>query len=298
MSNRYMKTDDSHVNREHAPGCSRQVVGVSFRKGGKRYFFDSGGLTLRQGAKVIAETSRGLEFGEVTMEPVTESEVTLTAPLKSVVRIATAEDIERARQNRDRERLALDFAREKIVEHKLEMKLIDVEYAFDASQVTFFFVAEGRVDFRQLVKDLTGYLGRKIQMHQLGARDETKVFGGLGMCGRVLCCASWLRSFEPVGMKMAKEQSLFLNPLKFSGVCGKLMCCLRYEYDMYKTLRATLPGVGSIVETESGPGKVTAVNVLQETVTVEFSAGATTTLPVARVRLIRDRKGAPADEGE
>jgi cell fate regulator YaaT (PSP1 superfamily) len=280
------------------PACSRRVVGISFRKGGKRYFFDAGGLYLRQGTKVIAETSRGLEFGEVTMEPVEEADVTLTAPLKSSVRLATADDVERARQNRDRERVAFEFAKEKIEEQGIEMKLVDVEYAFDASQATFFFVAEGRVDFRQLVKELTTYLGRKVQMHQLGARDETKVFGGLGVCGRVLCCASWLRSFDPVGMKMAKEQSLFLNPLKFSGVCGKLMCCLRYEYDMYKELRTDLPNVGAIVETESGRGKVAAVNVLQGLVTVDLEVGASATLRAREIRVVRDRKKGPAEDGE
>jgi cell fate regulator YaaT (PSP1 superfamily) len=293
MSDRQQITNH---NDEHEH--SRRVVGVSFRKGGKRYFFDAGGLYLRQGTKVIAETSRGLEFGEITIEPVREAEVTLTAPLKSVVRIATADDIERARQNRDRERVAFEFAKEKIEEQELEMKLVDVEYAFDASQVTFFFVAEGRVDFRQLVKELTTYLGRKVQMHQLGARDETRVFGGLGICGRVLCCSSWMRSFDPVGMKMAKEQCLFLNPLKFSGVCGKLMCCLRYEYDMYKDLRAGLPGVGAIVDTESGPGKVTAVNVLQQLVTVDLDVGASATLPAAEVRVLSERKKGQAGGGE
>ena len=270
--------------------CCRQVVGISFRKGGKRYFFDAAGLDLKEGMRIIAETARGLEYGEVTMEPVPEDEVVLTAPLKNVVRIATDDDAERARQNRDRELSAFEYAKERIEVQGLDMKLIDVEYAFDASQATFFFVAESRVDFRQLVKELTGYLGRKVQMHQLGARDETKIFGGIGICGRALCCASWMRSFEPVGMKMAKEQSLFLNPLKFSGTCGKLMCCLRHEYDMYRENRQGLPTTGAIVSCTHGRCRVTSVDVLSRRLTVETENNAVFTIDAAAAKVLEDRK--------
>lgn len=266
------------------------MVGVSFRKGGKKYFFDPNVLTLRLGVKVIAETSRGLEFGEITMAPSMVDEDSVVSPLKRVVRIANADDHDRARHNRDKEKIALECAQDKVKELSLPMQIIDVEFSFDSSSATFHFVAEERVDFRELVKELTSYLGRKVQMHQVGARDEAKFYGGCGVCGRELCCASFLPSFDPISMKMAKEQSLFLNPLKFSGLCGKLMCCLKYEYEGYKEGREKLPSVGAIVECEKGKGKVVEVNVLKETLTVEFGDGARAEMHPFEVVVIEDKK--------
>jgi cell fate regulator YaaT (PSP1 superfamily) len=270
----------------------REVVGVSFRRGGKRYFFDRNGLPLRCGMKVIAETARGLEFGQVTMNPTLVDEEALVTPLKKVVRIADADDHDRARHNRDKERIALECAREKVAELRLAMQILDVEFSFDSSSATFHFVAEERVDFRELVKELTSYLGRKVQMHQVGARDEAKFYGGCGVCGRELCCASFLASFEPISMKMAKEQSLFLNPLKFSGLCGKLMCCLRYEYKGYREGRERLPSVGAIVAGSRGRGKVVELDVLNGTFTVDFGDGLKAKVRPEEVVVVEDKKKA------
>lgn len=271
-------------------GPQREVVGVSFRKGGKKYFFDRNGLSLLAGMKVIAETSRGLEFGTVAMESTMVDEESVVSPLKKVVRIANADDHDRARHNRDKERIALECAQDKVKELSLPMQVIDVEFSFDSSSATFHFVAEERVDFRELVKELTSYLGRKVQMHQVGARDEAKFYGGCGVCGRELCCTSFLPSFDPISMKMAKEQSLFLNPLKFSGLCGKLMCCLKYEYECYKEGRENLPSVGAVVESEKGKGKVTEINVLLQTLTVEFGDGLKVELRPCEVVVVEDKK--------
>ncbi|MHB0913519.1 MAG: PSP1 domain-containing protein [Armatimonadota bacterium] len=249
------------------------VVGVSFKKAGKVYYFDPCGLELREGDFIIAETARGTEFGEVLVEPKEVAEADIVPPLKRVLRKASAHDMERETANREKEKRALSVCQEKVHAHNLPMKLIDAEYCFDGNQVTFYFSAESRVDFRELVKDLAGALRAKVQLHQVGVRDEAKLFGGLGPCGRVLCCTSFLSGFEPVSMKMAKEQSLFLNPLKFSGICGKLMCCLKYEYHTYKEAHSRLPGVGSMVETPKGPGRVVEVNVIRESLSVEMGDG-------------------------
>lgn len=250
------------------------VVGVSFKKVGKVYYFDPNGIDLREGDYVIAATARGIEFGEVMCEPKQVGEDELVAQLKKVVRKATIEDFEREESNRQKEKEAFDLCHHKILTHNLPMKLIEVEYCFDGSQIVFYFSADARVDFRELVKDLAGAFRTKVQLHQVGVRDEAKLFGGLGPCGRPLCCASFLAGFEPVSMKMAKEQSLFLNPIKFSGVCGKLMCCLKYEYPTYRDAKLRLPKVNSIVGTPRGPGKVIDLNVFKETAAVELENGA------------------------
>jgi cell fate regulator YaaT (PSP1 superfamily) len=249
------------------------VVGVSFKRAGKVYYFDPNGIELHEGESVIAETARGIEFGEVLIEPKEVTEKEIVAPLKMIVRKATPSDITREESNRQKEKNAFHVCQQKIHQHDLPMKLIDAEYCFDSSQVTFFFSAEARVDFRDLVKDLAGALRTKVQLHQVGVRDEAKLFGGMGPCGRALCCASFLNGFEPVSMKMAKEQSLFLNPLKFSGICGKLMCCLKYEYQIYKDAKDHLPGMGSFIATPKGQAKVIEVNVIKETFAALYEDG-------------------------
>ena len=245
------------------------VVGVAFRKVGKVYYFDPGELALNEGDFVIAETARGVEFGEVVLEPRDVSEEELVAPLKRVVRVATGDDLQREASNREKEKHAYEVCEKKIAEHGLPMKLLEAECAFDGSQVTFSFSADGRIDFRELVKDVAGALKTKVQLHQIGVRDEAKLIGGYGGCGRSLCCATFLSSFEPISMKMAKDQSLFLNPAKFSGVCGKLMCCLRYEHEHYKLSQKRFPAVGAILQLESGRAKVIDVNVINDMITLE-----------------------------
>ncbi|MEN6356788.1 MAG: stage 0 sporulation family protein [Armatimonadota bacterium] len=245
------------------------VVGVSFRRVGKVYYFDPGELALNEGDFVIAETARGVEFGEVVLEPREVSEEELVAPLKAVVRVATGDDLQREASNREKEKHAFEVCERKIAEHGLPMKLLEAECAFDGSQVTFSFSADGRIDFRELVKDVAGALKTKVQLHQIGVRDEAKLIGGYGGCGRSLCCATFLSNFEPISMKMAKDQSLFLNPTKFSGVCGKLMCCLRYEHEHYKYAQKRLPAVGAILQLDDGRAKVIDVNVINNMITVE-----------------------------
>jgi len=251
------------------------VVGVSFRRGGKIYYFDPGEIELKEGDFVIAETSRGIEFGEVMIPPREVPESELVAPLKKIVRMATGDDLQQAAANRDKEREGFEIAQQKIEEHGLDMKLLDVECNFEGTQIIFYFSAEGRVDFRELVRELAGALKTKVQLHQIGVRDEAKLIGGYGPCGRELCCALFLTNFEPISMKMAKDQSLFLNPAKFSGICGKLMCCLSYEHEFYKEAKEKMPHVGAVVETERGQGKVVDVNVVSETLLVELEGGTT-----------------------
>lgn len=261
------------------------VVGVSFRRVGKIYYFDPGELNLREGDFVIAETARGVEFGEIMIEPRDVPEHELVAPLKRVVRVATGDDLERAAANREDERHAGEVCARKIAEHALPMKLLEAEYSFDGTMVTFCFSAEGRVDFRELVKDLASTLKSKVQLHQIGVRDEAKLIGGYGTCGRVLCCSSFLSNFDPVSMKMAKDQSLFLNPAKFSGVCGKLMCCLRYEHEFYKDAKETLPAVGAFVPTPRGLGKVLDINVVSGMMLVETEEGVTLNVGAHEINL-------------
>jgi cell fate regulator YaaT (PSP1 superfamily) len=249
------------------------VVGVSFKRAGRIYDFDPNDIVLHEGDFVVTETSRGVEFGAVMTEPRHISETEIICPLKKITRKATQSDINRDESNRQKEKNAYRTCQQKIVAHNMPMKLLDAEYCFDGSQVTFYFSADSRVDFRELVKDLAGTLHSKVQLHQVGVRDEAKLFGGMGPCGRPLCCATFLNGFEPVSMKMAKEQSLFLNPLKFSGICGKLMCCLKYEYQIYRDAKDSLPAIGSMVTTPQGQGKVSELNVIKETVGVTFEDG-------------------------
>ena len=246
-----------------------KVAGVRFRGSGKLYWFDPGELELRPNTHVVVDTARGIEYGIVS-GPVREIEDELvTQPLRPVVRAATEEDKARYARNREREKEAMVICREKIARHGLEMKLIDTEFTFDGSKILFFFTADGRVDFRELVKDLAAVFRTRIELRQIGVRDETKILGGIGICGRPLCCHTWLTDFAPVSIKMAKEQNLSLNPTKISGVCGRLMCCLKNEEDTYEYLNSKLPSVGEMVTTPSGAeAKVASVSVLHQKVKV------------------------------
>ena len=244
----------------------RQIVGIKFRSGPKVYHYDCAGLALRRGVQVVAETGRGIEIGQVTSPPRSIPTPEAAHPLKPVLRIATVEDVQRADRSREQEGRAHDFCLQRIRARNLPMKLVDAYYALDGSKVTFYFTAEGRVDFRELVKDLNAHLRTRVQLLQIGARDAARLIGGIGPCGQELCCSRWLTTFEPVSMKMAKDQSLFLNPSKFSGVCGKLMCCLRYEHETYLLTRRAMPAVGSTVETPHGSGTVIEQFVPKESV--------------------------------
>ena len=247
-----------------------KVVGVRFKKAGRIYYFAPNELDLVMGNKVVVETARGFEYGEVAMgvKEVSEKEVVL--PLKNVIRKATVEDEKRAKENSIKEQEAFDTCQQKITEHNLPMKLVDVEYTFDVSKIIFYFTAEGRVDFRDLVKDLASIFRTRIELRQIGVRDEAKMLGGLGSCGQVLCCHSFLGDFEPVSIKMAKEQNLSLSPNKISGICGRLMCCLKYENDFYEEERKKAPKIGKMVKTPQGAGKIIDVNILKSTVKVEM----------------------------
>lgn len=246
-----------------------RVIGVRFRTAGKVYYFDPGDLPVKKGSYVIVETVRGVEYGKVAGFPMEIDESRLKEPLRGVIRIATEEDTEREIYNREKEKEAYRICQQKIREHGLEMKLIDAEYTFDNSKVLFYFTADGRVDFRNLVKDLAGIFRMRIELRQIGVRDETKILGGYGICGRPLCCHTWLSEFVPVSIKMAKEQNLSLNPGKISGVCGRLMCCLKNEAETYEDLNRNLPRVGDEVQGNDGlTGLVESVNVLRQTVRI------------------------------
>lgn len=247
-----------------------KVIGVRFKKAGKIYYFDPDQIEIEAGQNVVVETARGIEFGESVVGPKEISEEDIVAPLKKVLRVATVEDEIQNKQNKEKEQEAFEVCIEKIDLHKLDMKLIDVEYTFDNNKVIFYFTADGRVDFRELVKDLAAVFKTRIELRQIGVRDEAKMIGGIGPCGKPLCCASWLGDFEPVSIKMAKEQSLSLNPTKISGICGRLMCCLKYEHDMYQGLKENLPEVGDKIMTPDGKGVVIESNVLLEKVKVRL----------------------------
>lgn len=238
------------------------IVSVRFRENGKIYDFAAGEFRPQVGEKVVVETARGVECGEVVAACRDIPDEKLTAPLKPVLRKATAEDIRRAEENREKERRAMATCQKKIAEHKLDMKLVDAEYAADNSKILFYFTADGRVDFRELVKDLAGVFRMRIELRQIGVRDEAKMLGGIGICGRPFCCAQFLPDFQPVSIKMAKEQGLSLNPTKISGSCGRLMCCLKYEQNTYEELLKLTPRVGAIVSTPEGKGVVTEANTL------------------------------------
>ncbi|MBS5935143.1 MAG: stage 0 sporulation family protein [Clostridiales bacterium] len=245
------------------------VIGVRFRKAGKIYFFDPAGLTIEQGNNVIVETARGVEYGSVVIGPRDVEESKIVQPLKAVIRIATPEDDEIESKNRQKEKDAFGICLEKIKKHGLEMKLIDSEYTFDNNKVLFYFTADGRIDFRELVKDLASVFKTRIELRQIGVRDETKIVGGIGICGRALCCHTYLSEFAPVSIKMAKEQNLSLNPTKISGVCGRLMCCLKNEEEAYEEANSKLPNLGDFVTTNDGlKGEVQGVNVLKQIVRV------------------------------
>ena len=246
-----------------------KVIGVRFRAAGKIYFFDPGKLTIEKGDNVIVETARGVEFGTVVGEPKEVEEDKVIQPLKPVVRVATEKDKKQEEENKVKEKKAFEICLEKIKKHELDMKLIDAEYTFDNNKVLFYFTADGRIDFRELVKDLASVFKTRIELRQIGVRDETKIRGGIGVCGRPLCCHTHLPEFIPVSIKMAKEQNLSLNPTKISGVCGRLMCCLKHEEETYEELNKKLPNVGDVVNTTDGKrGEVQSVNVLRQLVKI------------------------------
>ena len=246
-----------------------KVIGVRFRQAGKVYFFSPGKFHIKQGDKVIVETARGVEFGSVVSGVKEVPDETIMQPLKSVIRIATEEDKRNEERNREKEKEAFRVCLEKIREHELDMKLINAEYTFDNNKVLFYFTAEGRIDFRDLVKDLAAVFRTRIELRQIGVRDETKIRGGIGICGRPLCCHTYLSEFAPVSIKMAKEQNLSLNPTKISGVCGRLMCCLTNEQETYEELNSRLPAIGDFVTTPDGlKGEVQSVSVLRQLVKV------------------------------
>lgn len=246
-----------------------QIIGVKFRKPGKVYYFDPTGFSIEKGDHVIVETARGVEYGAVVLGPKNVTDDQIVQPLKPVIRVATPEDAETCRINEQREKEAFDICLEKIQKHGLEMKLIDSEYTFDRNKLLFYFTADGRIDFRELVKDLASVFHTRIELRQIGVRDETKMIGGIALCGRPLCCHAYLSDFAPVSIKMAKEQNLSLNPAKISGVCGRLMCCLKNEQEAYEHLNRSLPHVGSSVSTPEGyEGEVQSVSVLRQLVKV------------------------------
>ena len=249
------------------------VIGVRFRNAGKLYYFDPGPLWPTAGDAVIVETVRGMEFGEVVTGVKEVSDDAITPPLKKVIRIATAEDASHQAENRAKEKDAMAQCLKKIAEHKLQMKLVGCEYTFDNSKLLFYFTSDKRVDFRALVKDLASLFHTRIELRQIGVRDEAKMMGGLGLCGRPVCCGAFLGDFQPVSIKMAKEQNLSLNPTKISGVCGRLMCCLKYEEDHYEATRRRMPRIGREVITPDGSGTVVDLNILKETVRVRLPKG-------------------------
>ena len=250
------------------------VIGVRFRPAGKVYFFDPAGMDIKTGDHVIVETARGIEVGHVVLGSRAVDESKVIQPLKPVIRMATAADEETERRNKEKEKDAFGICLEKIKKHNLQMKLIDAEYTFDNNKVLFYFTADGRIDFRELVKDLAAVFKTRIELRQIGVRDETKIMGGIGICGRALCCNSYLSEFVPVSIKMAKEQNLSLNPTKISGVCGRLMCCLKNEEETYEELNSKLPNIGDYVTTDDGlKGEVHSVSVLRQLVKVVVTVG-------------------------
>ena len=249
-----------------------EIIGVRFKSGGKQYYFDPAGLEVQPGPGVIVETSRGLEYGECAQGNTQVEEETVVQPLRPLVRIATEEDEKTVEKNREKEAKAFQICQEKIAAHSLEMKLVEAEYSFEGNKVLFFFTAEGRVDFRALVKDLASTIHARIELRQIGVRDEAKMLGGLGICGRPFCCAQFLDEFQPVSIKMAKTQNLSLNPTKISGTCGRLMCCLKYEQEAYEDLVKHTPKQESFVETPDGAGTVSSVNLLRQQVQVRLDS--------------------------
>ncbi|GAB7387237.1 stage 0 sporulation family protein [Bacillaceae bacterium] len=247
-----------------------EVVGVRFKKAGKIYYFDPGEFPVRKDDHVIVETVRGIEYGKVVIGKKSVSEQDIVLPLKKVIRIATPEDARQVEKNRQAAKEALQICLQKVEAHGLEMKLVDAEYTFDRNKIIFYFTADGRVDFRELVKDLAAVFRTRIELRQIGVRDEAKMLGGIGPCGRILCCSSFLGDFEPVSIKMAKDQNLSLNPAKISGLCGRLMCCLKYENEYYESAKEELPDIGEEIWTPAGTGKVVGLNILEKLVQVDL----------------------------
>ncbi len=247
-----------------------KIIGVRFKTTGKIYYFDPNGFEVNRGDFVVVETSRGMEYGEVMQGTKEVEESVVTKPLKGVLRIATDEDTKTFNSNKEKEKEAYKICSEKIEKHGLEMKLVEVEYTFDGSKILFYFTADGRVDFRELVKDLAGVFKTRIELRQIGVRDESKTLGSIGVCGRDLCCSKFLGEFVPVSIKMAKEQGLSLNPTKISGACGRLMCCLKYEQDTYEALNRETPSAGAVVNTPEGKGTVVSVALLKGRVCVRL----------------------------
>ena len=247
------------------------IVGVRFKNAGKIYYFDPVDFELETAMHVIVETARGLEYGTIVVGKKERDEESLVSPLKPIIRIATEEDTKIYKENKEKAKETFDLCLEKIKEHNLTMYLIDCEYTFDRNKLIFYFTAEGRIDFRELVKDLAAIFKTRIELRQIGVRDEAKSIGGLGPCGRSLCCSSWLGDFQPVSIKMAKDQSLSLNPTKISGICGRLFCCLKYEHDVYVEAIEKVPPVGAIVKVDGNKGKVIETNPLLEQAKIEFN---------------------------
>ena len=268
------------------------VVGVRFKEVGKIYFFDPGEDTYKAGEMVIVETARGVECGEIASGNKQVAEEEIVHPLKSIIRRATEADLKKLEKNHELEERAFSIAEKKIAEHKLEMKLVNVEYTFDGSKVLFYFTADGRVDFRALVKDLASVFRTRIELRQIGVRDEAKMLGGLGVCGKEFCCSRFLGEFQPVSIKMAKEQGLSLSPVKISGTCGRLMCCLKYEQEAYTDLLRNTPKYGAIVKTPQGKGTVVEVSLLTGTLKVKMDntppGAAPQSFKVKDVRIIKD----------
>ncbi|MBE6786034.1 MAG: stage 0 sporulation protein [Ruminococcaceae bacterium] len=270
-----------------------EIISVRFKEVGKNYYFDPKGKEYNKGDKVIVETARGLEYGSVTIANREIDDEEITTPLKPVIRLANEKDIEVIKENKLKEKEAFDICHKKIAEHKLEMKLVDVEYTFDRNKILFYFTADGRVDFRELVKDLASVFRTRIELRQIGVRDESKKVGGLGICGRPFCCNTFLGDFQPVSIKMAKEQSLSLSPVKISGTCGRLMCCLKYEQEAYEHLLRVTPKYGAIVETKDGKGTVVDNNLLTGMLKVSLEKnpdGAPIQVHRKEVKIIKDKQ--------
>ena len=274
-----------------------EIVGVRFQSAGKVYYFDPAGLTLQSGTEVIVETSSGIEYGECVGRNEMVEDDKVVQPLRRVLRVANEADHKLLEQNHQKEKSALELCQKKADELRLEMKIVDVEYAFDGSKILFYFISEGRVDFRELVKELASVFHVRIELRQIGVRDEAKMLGGLGICGREFCCKGYMHDFHPVSIKMAKEQNLSLNPTKISGTCGRLMCCLKYEQEAYSALLKTTPKLGSLVKTPDGEGTVVDVGLLRGRLKVLFTAdsGDTTTkyYEVGDVKVLRSGKARP-----
>lgn len=278
-----------------------EVIGVRFKNTGKVYYFDPEQEKVQKGEMVIVETARGVECGETAMENREVSDEAIVQPLRKVIRKATKEDLKRVAENRKKEKTAFSACEKKIVEHGLEMKLVDVEYTFDNGKILFYFTADGRVDFRELVKDLAGMFRTRIELRQIGVRDEAKMLGGIGICGRPFCCGSFLGGFQPVSIKMAKEQGLSLNPVKISGTCGRLMCCLKYEQNAYEHLLRVTPKNGAIVDTKEGRGVVIDTNLLTGMLKIRLHKrpdAAPVSIHRKEVRIVKDSQIRVAKEEE